>query len=134
MADKTYVCVAAVEVKEVFDNKYKATLPKLIREALVKAVDRSSKLTTKPPADKNAQGFYAAGVLWLRRTTKGVEAEIDVVLADWPKKNMFGSKNSKAPVAVPNPDKIDQKVDEVVEAVVEHIQENVVKGLEGRAK
>ena len=29
MADKTYVCVAPVEVKEVFDNKYKTTLPKL---------------------------------------------------------------------------------------------------------
>jgi hypothetical protein len=134
MADKTYVCVAPVVVREVFDNKYKSTLPKLIKEALAGAIDRSPKLTTKPPADKNAEGFYVGGELWLTKTDKGVGAEISVALADWPKKKMLGSKDSKASTEVANPAKIDQKVNEIITAVLEHAQVNVVKELEKRAK
>src|SRR5207248_1327729 len=113
--------------KEVFDSKYKSTLPKLIKDGLANAIDHSSKLTTKPPADKNAEGFYVGGDLWLTKTDKGVGAELSVVLADWPKKKMFGSKDSKASTDVTNPAKIDQKVNEVIAAVLEHAQENVVK-------
>jgi hypothetical protein len=134
MADKTYVCVAPVAVKEAFDNKYKSTLPKLIRDGLGDAVDRSSKLTTKPPADKTAEGFYVAGEVWLTKTDKGIEAEASVVLADWPKKKMFSNKDSKASADVPNPAKIDQKVNEVIGAILEHLQANVVKELEKRAQ
>jgi len=78
--------------------------------------------------------FYAAGQLSLRKTDKGVEAEVKVVLADWPSKKMFRTEISKAPVDVPNPAKIDQKVSEVMEGVIEHIQANVVKTLEGKVK
>src|SRR5262245_4892718 len=134
MADKSYVCIAPVVVKETFDAKYKTTLPKVIKDALTAAVNRSSKLTTKPPADKNAEGFYVGGDLWLTKTDKGVEAELKVVLADWPKKKMFGNKGSKASTEVTNPAKIDQKVDEVIAAIVEHVQANVVKDFENRAK
>lgn len=134
MADKTYVCVPPIEVKEIFDAKYKSTVPKRVNEALAQAINRSSKLTTKPPADKKAEGFYAAGDLWLRQTDKGIEAELSMVLADWPSKKMFSNKRSKAGPEVPNPAKIDQTVDEVVAAMLEHVQANVVKELEKRAK
>lgn len=134
MADKSYVFIASINVKESFDSKYKSSLPKTVKDALVDAIDGSSKLTTKPPSDKDAKGFYVAGDLWLSRTDKGIEAELSVVLADWPSKKMFGSKDSKAGADVPNPAKIDQKVKEVMDAIVEHIQDNVVKELEKRAK
>jgi hypothetical protein len=57
MPDKTYVCVAPVVAKEAFDHKYKSTLPKVVNAAIAKAIDGSSKLTTKPPADKKAEAF-----------------------------------------------------------------------------
>ncbi len=134
MADKTYVCIAPVGVKEAFDSKYKSTLPKRIGDAIGDAIDHSPKLTTKPPKDKKAEGFYVAGDFWLRKTDKGIEAELKTVLADWPSKKMFGSKGSKASTEVPNLAKIDQKVNEVVDAVLEHVQANVVKEFEKRVK
>jgi hypothetical protein len=134
MADKTYVNVPDVAVKESFDNKYKSTLADRAHAALAEAINRSSKLTTKAPADKKALGFYVAGVMWLRKTDKGVEAEMNVVLADWPKKKMLASKNSKAGTDVTNPAKIDKKVDEVIAVVLERMQATVVKDLEGRGK
>ena len=134
MSDKTYVCIASFNVKEAFDNKYKSNLPKRIADAIGDAVDGSPKLTTKPPKDKKAEGFYVAGDFWLRRTDKGIEAEIKTVLAEWPSKKMFGSKGSKASTAVANPAKIDQSVNEVVDAALEHVQANVVKEFEKLAK
>ena len=59
------VCVAPMTVKDAFDSKYKTSLPKVMREALTKAVDRSSKLTTKAPSSKDKEGFYLDGGLTL---------------------------------------------------------------------
>jgi hypothetical protein len=134
MVDKTYVCVAPVAITDIFDSKYKSTLPKLIRDGLAHAIERSSTLTTKPPADKNTEGFYVGGEVSLTKTAQGVGAELSVVLADWPKKKMFSSKDSKANTEVSNPAKIDQRVNEVLAAVLEHVQAKVVKELEKRAK
>src|SRR4051794_10138795 len=114
MADKTYVVVANVAIKAIFDNKYKASLLKKVKDALEDAVDGSSKLTTKAPA-KDADGFYLAPTASLTRTDGGVQAEVSVVLADWPKKKLFGSKGSKAEADVSNPAKIDQKVNEALD-------------------
>ena len=134
MADKRYVNIPAVATKETFDNKYKSIWPKKVQAALVAAINGSSKLTTEPPEDKKAPGFYAAGQVALRKTDKGVEAEVQVVLADWPGKKMFRTEISKADTPVPNPAKIDQKVTDIMEGILENIPKNVVKTLEGKVK
>src|SRR5262249_61017645 len=115
MADKTYVEVDTIAIKEVFDGKYKSTLPKRMTPAIEKAIDRSSKLTTKPPADKKAEGFYLTGSLSLKQTDKGIEAKLSMVLATWPKKSIFGSASSAASTEVANPDKSDREVDAVID-------------------
>jgi len=132
MADKTYVSVGAVEIEEIFDNKYKSTLPKLIQEALNTAIDRSSKLTTDTPDPKKVKGFYVAPGLRLAKTDQGIEGELKTVLGLWPSKQFFATKSSKAPIAVPNPAKLPKKVDELMAEILKHAQENVVKDLEGR--
>jgi hypothetical protein len=134
MSDKTYVCVPPVGVKETFDNKYKSTLPKMINAALAKAIDHSSKLTTKPPSDKKEEGFYLDGSLSLKRTAKGIEAELKMVMADWPKKSIFGTASSKAGTDVANPAKIDADVDAVIESLLDDVQAKVFKEFEKRAK
>jgi hypothetical protein len=134
MPDKTYVCIVPVGVKDAFDNKYKSILPKRINEGLAKAVDRSSKLTTKPPADKKEEGFYLDGSLSLTRTDKGIEADLKMALASWPKKSIFGTASSKASTQVANPAKIDNDVNDVIDALVDEVQAKVIKEFEKRAK
>jgi len=134
MADKTYVCIDTIAVKESFDNKYKATLPKRVGAALAKAVDRSSKLTTKPPADKKAEGFYLSGTLALTKAGTDITAALELVLATWPKKSMFNRATKGATFEKSNPAKIDKEVDELIDTLVDTLQPQVVKALEKRAK
>ena len=134
MADKTYVEVDTIAIKEVFDGKYKSTLPKRMTAAIEKAMDRSSKLTTKPPADKKAEGFYLTGSLSLKKTDQGIEAKLSMVLANWPKKSMFAMPNFEASTKVANPAKIDKDVDAVLDALLDNAQTEVVKVLEKRVK
>jgi len=133
MANKTYVCVGGVSLKETFDNKYKTILPKKMKAALQKAMDRSAKLTTKPPSDKKAKGFYVDGSVTLKKTANGIEAEIQVVLAHWPDKTIFTAPSkTKATTTVSNPAKIDQDVDAVIEALLDAVAAKVIKVLESR--
>src|SRR5215471_6731948 len=103
MPDKMYVNVDPIAIKDTFDNKYKSSLQKRITAAFEKAIDRSSKLTTKPPADKTAEGLYLTGTLSLKQTDKGVEAKLSMVLATWPKKSIFATTSSAASTEVANP-------------------------------
>jgi len=101
---------------------------------LERAIDRSSKLTTEPPADKKAEGFYLTGSLSLKKTDKGIEAKLSMPLATWPKKSIFGVASSQAIVEVTNPAKIDKDVDAVVDALLDDARAQVIKALEKRAK
>jgi hypothetical protein len=134
MPDKTYVNVDTIAVKDIFDSRYKSTLPRRIGTAFEKAIDRSSKLTTKPPADKKAEGFYLTGTVSLTKTDKGIEAKLSMVLATWPKKSMFAMPNFEASTEVANPAKIDKDVDAVIDALLDDAQTQVIKLLEKRAK
>jgi hypothetical protein len=137
MADKTYVDVDTIDVKDpksAFDGKYKSGLPKRMNAVFEKAINRSSKLTTKPPSDKKAEGFYLTGTLTLMKTDKSIEAKLSMVLATWPKKSMFGAANSEASTEVSNPDKIDKDVDAVIDALLDDAQTQVVKAFEKKAK
>jgi hypothetical protein len=130
MADKTYVCVEDVAVKEVFDSKYKSTAPKRLKEALVIAINRSSKLTTKPPADKKEEGFYLSGGLTLKKTDKGIEGELKMAMATWPKKSIFATATNKASVEGDS----DKDVEAVLEALADGVRAKVLKEFENRAK
>jgi hypothetical protein len=135
MADKTYVCVAPVSIREAFDNKFKSAATKLVNAALTKLIDGSSKLTTKPPADKNAEGFYLDGSLGLTKSDKEVEADIKMAMADWPKKSIFAVANSSASLEVDDPAKIDEDdVEAVIQGVIDEIESKVLKEFEKRAK
>jgi hypothetical protein len=135
MAEKTYVEVATVNVKETFDNKFKAKLQKYLTEGIEEAVDKSSKLTTKPPKDKKAEGFYLAGSVSLKQTKKGIEAELSTALASWPGKSIFGTATSKASMEVDDPDNVsDKDVEALLDALLSSFKAKVIKELEKQAK
>ena len=133
MPDKMYVCVAPIGV-EAFDSKYKSTLPRLMKDKFERAINNSSKLTTKPPADKTAEGFYLDGNLSLKKTDKGIDGKMDMALASWPKKAIFGTATNKAFTDVPNPARIDGDVTALVDAIMDDVKAKVIKTLEGRVK
>ena len=134
MADKMYVCVAPVGVSA-FDSKYKSSLPKVLNAAFAKAIDRSSRLTTKAPSDKKEEGFYLDGSVSLKKTAKGIAAELSMAMASWPGKSIFGTASSKASVEVDDPSKIsDDDVDAAIQALLDDVQPKVIKELEKRAK
>ena len=133
MPDKSYVQVANIGVKEAFDNKYKSSLSGRIKEELTDAVNGSSKLTTKQPAKKDAEGVYLDGALSLKRTDKGLEAELNLQLATWPKKAIFGMAKSKAAVPVSNEARLDRDVNDLVDAVLEDASKKALKEFEKRA-
>ena len=138
MADKKYVCVGPFSVKQAFDNKYQTTVPKLMKAAAEKAVNASSKLTTKPPADRKDGGFYVDGTLSpLTKTDKGsrveVKGEIKMILATWPDKSMFGFPSASARVEAGASDKLDSVVADVANALIEAGMDKSIPELEKRA-
>jgi hypothetical protein len=132
MADKTYVAVS-ISVKDAFDNKHKSSLPKDIKESFNKAIDKSSKLTSKQPSDKKAESLSLDGGLSLTKTKKGIEAKISIAMAK--DRSIFGTANSQAAIELDDPDKVtDSDVDDLVQALLKDVQPKVIKELEKKAK
>ncbi len=135
MADKTYVNVATINVKDIFDPKYKSSLPKTMTTSICKALDGSSKFTTKPPSDKKAEGFFVSGTVSLKKTGKGIEATLSLPMATWPGKSMFGAVSEEAAIELDDPSKVsDDDVDAVIEALLKDAQSDLIKALEKRLK
>ena len=138
--EKTYVHVANIGVGKAFDSKYKSSLPKVMKAAAEKAINKSSKLTTKPSKDKKAKAFYLDGNLFkLNKVTKGnketIEGEIKLQLADFPKKSMWGFASSSGKLPDPNPRRIDKDVEWLVAEIVETaVKKDVVKAFEAKIK
>lgn len=138
-AEPKYVCVAPMSAKDVFDNKYKSTMPKVMKAAAEAAVNSSSKLTTDPPKDKNAEGFYVDGTLTsLVKDDTGKEivlqGEVKLVLATWPKKSMFGFPSASSKLKGANPNKLDGDVQALVKALMDAALDKAIPELEKRAK
>jgi hypothetical protein len=133
---KNYVYVANFGVKDAFDNKYKSTLPKVMKSLAEKMVNGSSKLTTKPPADKKEEGFYLDGSLTSLSKTEngaiGLKAKIMMTLATWPKKSMFAFPSAEGSVES-DEKRLDRDVGELVTALLEDLMTTSVKELEKRA-
>ena len=138
MADKRYVCVAPA-VKDAFDKKYKSSLPKVIKAAVEKAINSSSKLTTKPPADKNTKGFFlATSLASLDKDDKAkpatLEGQASIAVATWPDESIFATAKGSAKTQVGNPNKLDDDVAALVEDLFDDvIKRQVIKVLENRA-
>jgi hypothetical protein len=135
---KKYVCVANFGVKDSFDNKYKSSLPKIMKAAAEKAVNGSSKLTTKPPADKTEEGFYMDGSLSsLTKTGAGtsiaLKGKIMAALATWPKKSMFAFPSAEAKIDGAAEKTLDRDVEDLVKGIVDGVMETAIKELEKRA-
>lgn len=139
-ADKVYVHVANIGVGKAFDSKYKTSLPKVMKAAAEKAINKSSKLTTKPSKDKKAKAFYLDGSLSkLDKVTKGkkeiLEGEMKLALADFPKKSMWGFASGSAKLPDPNPKKLDKDVEWLVAEIVAAVmKKDVIKAFEAKLK
>jgi hypothetical protein len=137
MADKRYVGVAAT-VKDAFDKKYKGSLPKVIKAAVEKAVNSSSKLTTKPPVDKNTKGFFlATSLVSLDKDDKAkpatLEGQASIAVATWPDQSIFATAKGSAKTQVGNPNKLDDETAGLVEDLFDDlIKRQVIKVLENR--
>jgi hypothetical protein len=138
---KKYVEVAAMSVKSGIDGKFKpSALNKAMSAAAAKAVNRSSKLTTKQAAGGDEDGFYVDGTLTsLTLSGEGksatLKAECKMLLATWPAKSMFAFPSGSAEFEVDADGKLDKDAAELVAGLVESLMgDKGVKELERRAK
>ncbi len=135
MADKTKTCVVInpINAKEVFDKKYQASLPKLIKESFEAAINKSAALTTKPSSDKKAPTLSLDGTLTLKKSKKGIEGKLSIVMAK--DRSIFGSANSEGAIELDDPDKVSESdVNDLVKAFLKDVQPKVIKELEKKAK
>jgi len=136
MADKKYVYVETVSVTKIFDSKYKSKLQACIKNMMEKAINASSKLTTKPPADKKAGGYYASlNLVALEKEQKGnkinLNAEISKFIGTWPDKRLLTAKSSSsATLEGADPNKLDKEVERAVGDLMEAVADTVVNFLE----
>ena len=139
-AEPVYVHIAKFAVKSIFDGKLKAKLPELMQKTATKVVEKSRILTTKPPRDKRAPGFYVDGAVDKIETNERsgktyLSGEMVMQLATWPEKKMFAFPTAKTKFEVEKPDKMQGEVDLLVLSLVKDLMEKqVIKELEKRAK
>ncbi len=127
---ETYVNIFGVSMSESFDDKYKTTLPPIMKASLASAVDASAKLTTTAAPE----GFYLDGNIVLKRTSTGIAATLHMQMADWPNKSMFAFPSGNVKLEVPNPKRIDDDVNDAVRALISKILLSVIPEFEKRAK
>src|SRR5262245_31750039 len=88
MAEKTETYVAVeIGVKEAFDNKYKSTSAKAIKEAFEEAIEKSAILTTKE-SDKKG-GLSLDGNLSLTKTEDGIAGKLSMAMSK--DRSIFGT-------------------------------------------
>ena len=146
--DKAYVHVDDFAINESFDRKHKtsSSLKKAMKAAAVKAINKSSKLTTKPINDKDKgkddakkpmQFYVGGGVSKITKYSKGkkefLKAEMKIQTASWPKKSMFGFADGNRAFVDYNAKRIDKEVEELLSELVDVLMtKDVVKALEAR--
>ena len=117
MADKAYVTVANMKVDKIFDNKYKATLPKAMKAAAEKAINGSSNMTTSKPSNKAAKAYSLdATVVFLVLNGKNLEVKVSMVLSE--DDHMFGFLEGKSKLPTTNPKELDGDVQDLVAGVI----------------
>lgn len=136
-APKTYVDIEKMVVKDVFDSKYKSSLPQIMQKAAEKAVKSSGKLTLDQPKDKGAKGYSLDGSLVSLgpdKSGKQLQGECSMAISTWPGRSIKAMPNGKAGLAITDPSKIAAAdVQAVAEAVVEAAMNAATKYMEKNA-
>jgi len=134
---KTYVDIEKMVVKDVFDSKYKSSLPQIMQKAAEKAVKSSSKLTLDQPKDKGAKGYSLDGSLVSLgpdKSGKQLQGEFSMAISTWPGRSIKAMPSGKAGLAIEDPGKIAAAdVQAVAEAVVEAAMNAATKYMEKNA-
>ena len=117
MADKAFVIVKKTGVVKAFDNKYKSSLPKVMKTAAEKAINDSGTMTTTNP---NAKEFktYSLDVSVTSLTQDSGVLEVKVSMAVSENDHMFGFANGASKQEHPNPKKMDDEVERLVTGVM----------------
>ena len=131
---KTYVDIEKMVDKDVFDSKYKTSLPQIMQKAAEKAVKASGKLTLDQPKDKGAKGYTIDGSLVSLgpdKSGKQLQGECSMAISTWPGKSIKAMPSGKAGLAIDDPGKIAAAdVQAVAEAVVEAAMNAATKYME----
>jgi hypothetical protein len=134
---KTYVDIEKMVVKDVFDSKYKSSLPQIMQKAAEKAVKSSGKLTLDQPKDKGAKGYSVDGSLVSLgpdKSGKQLQGECSLAISTWPGRSIKAMPNGRAGLAIDDPSKIAAAdVQAVAEAVVEAAMNAATKYMEKNA-
>jgi hypothetical protein len=131
---KTYVDVEKMVVKDVFDAKYKNSLPPIMQKTAEKAVKSSSKLTLDQPKEKGAKGYTLdASIVSLApdKSGKQLQGECSMVISTWPGKSIKAMPSGKAGLDINDPAKIAAAdVQALIEALVEAAMNAATKYME----
>ena len=132
MAEKTETYVAVeIGVKEAFDNKYKSTLPKTIKEAFEEAIEKSAILTTKASDKKGSLALD--GNLSLTKTEDGMAGKLSIAMSK--DRSIFATATSQTSFGEMDPAKIKSSdVDDLIEEILKDAKPKVIKALETKAK
>ncbi len=134
---KTYVNIQKFAVKDVFDAKYKSSLPSIMQKCAEKEVKASGKLTLDEPKDKGAKGYTLDGSLVSLgpdKTGKKLQGECSISISTWPGRSIKAMPTGKAAVAIDDPAKIDAgDVQAVAVACVEGAMQEATKYMEKNA-
>ena len=133
----TNVTIAKFAITKIFDNAYKAKAQTIMVKEATRWIEKSKLLSTK--GDKKEEGFYLDGGLTLLKGDSGgksvLAAKVELQLATWPKKSMFGFAKGGASVEVLNDAKVDRDIEDLLSSLFEDLMtKQVVKEFEGRAK
>ena len=131
---KTYVDIEKMVVKDVFDSKYKSSLPQIMQKAAERAVKSSGKLTLDQPKDKGAKGYSLDGSLVSLapdKSGKQLQGECSLAISTWPGRSIKAMPSGKASLPIDDPGKIAAgDVQALAEAVVEAAMKAATKYME----
>lgn len=116
MADKFYTIIDSVKIDKVFDDKYKKTLPDVVRKAAKDGIkDSSSGLTETKPKDAKT---YSLTITVSSLTCKADVLDLVVKIAVSEEDNLAGSPTGHSSIPSKNPKERDDDVEALVTGVV----------------
>lgn len=130
MAGKAYVVVANMKVDKTFDNKYKTSLPKVMKAAAERAIKSSSNMTTQKPSGTDFKTYSLdATVMALTQSGNNIEAKLSMALSE--DDHMFGFLNGGAKLQNSTPKTVDKDVEELIGDVIDDlIKDKVSKAIQ----
>jgi len=124
---KGYTIVANMKVDKTFDNKYKTSLPKVMKAAAEAAIKSSSNMTTQKPTGSGFKTYSLdATVTSLTCTADVLEAQVSMAVSE--DDHMFGMLNGKSKLPSKNPKERDDDVEDLVKAVITDLIKKQVDG------